>query len=197
VAVAPQLDFYNKTEAHLRQWVEANPGRVNEQDRQGFTPLYVAARKHTRLLVVWLIDENGADPNTSTLLHVANSLAILIALLDRGADPSGLDGDDSTPLMIHALFFSSSQHVYCVIHLLKDPRVRATINVQNCVGETAIHQACFNDEDDVSTFIIHLLLQARANPLIRNMLGETPLDCLRQLRPSHRTSIALLEQAEK
>lgn len=33
------VDFYRMNEAELRQWVEANPGRVNAMDVQGRTPL--------------------------------------------------------------------------------------------------------------------------------------------------------------
>jgi hypothetical protein len=66
----------------------ANPGRVNDGDRAGDTPLVAAAWKHIHSLVVWLLDEKGADVNvigSDGGLHVAASLDILIALLDRGA----------------------------------------------------------------------------------------------------------------
>ena len=36
------LDLACKTEAELRQWVEAHPGRVNDPDKYGRTLLYRA-----------------------------------------------------------------------------------------------------------------------------------------------------------
>jgi len=84
------------TEAQLRQWVDANPGRVNDLDRDedGITPLYAAVFYLESLpLVLWLLDERGADVNGrldgwETPLHVACSLDVLNVLLDRGADPT-------------------------------------------------------------------------------------------------------------
>ena len=37
------LCFCSMNEARLRQWVEANPGRVNVRDMNSDTPLHVAA----------------------------------------------------------------------------------------------------------------------------------------------------------
>ena len=54
------------TEAKLRQWVDANPGWVNDRDMAGETPLYVAARfKRSLPLVLWLLDDKGADVNAT------------------------------------------------------------------------------------------------------------------------------------
>ena len=61
-----ELDFYEMDEAELRQWVEANPGRVNDRGRYGDTPLVAAADEFKSLpLVVWLLDEQGADVNVT------------------------------------------------------------------------------------------------------------------------------------
>lgn len=58
------LSFREMSEAELRQWVEANPGRVNHRDSRGSMPLFSAAcRKEGLSLVVWLLDEKGADVN--------------------------------------------------------------------------------------------------------------------------------------
>ena len=69
-AAAKNLSFEVMGEAEVRQWVEANPGRVNDSDNTvfGLTPLVVAAWKHTHSLVVWLLDEKGAEVNAPTLL---------------------------------------------------------------------------------------------------------------------------------
>ena len=63
-ASAAALRFRQMSEAGLRQWVEANPGRVNDRDSEGLTPLIAAASiKESLSLVVWLLDEKGADVN--------------------------------------------------------------------------------------------------------------------------------------
>ena len=86
--------FCFMNEAELRQWVGANPGRVNDRDMNGITPLYIPVhRKKSLPLNLWLLDKNGADVNTTTsigwsALHLASSFDILDVLLDRGADPT-------------------------------------------------------------------------------------------------------------
>ena len=93
-APAASARFHRKTEAQLRQWVDANPSRVNDLDERGVTPLYAAVYHMKSLpLVLWLLDEKGADVNTrvtvgQTPLHALYSLDILNVLLDRGADPT-------------------------------------------------------------------------------------------------------------
>ena len=58
------LTFGSIGEAGLRQWVEANPRRVNERDSVGYTPLHVAALVDESVpLVLWLVKEKGADVN--------------------------------------------------------------------------------------------------------------------------------------
>jgi hypothetical protein len=61
------LSFFDMTEAQLRQWVEANPGWVNDRDEVGRTHLVAAAMEKEGLpLVVWLLDKQGADMNATT-----------------------------------------------------------------------------------------------------------------------------------
>jgi ankyrin repeat protein len=60
-------------------------------------------------LVVWLLDEKGADVNATTAgdrtpLFYAKTPDILTALLDRGADPCTADRCGALPLMWHASF---------------------------------------------------------------------------------------------
>ncbi len=84
-----------------------------------------------------------------------------------------------------------------VAHLLQDPRVRATVDVQNCDGDTSLHLACFRGDDDetLATYIVHLLLQAGANPTLVANDGMTPLVVLQEHHPAYTTTIALLEHA--
>lgn len=79
------LDFDSMTELHLRQWVEANPGRVNCEDPLARTPLFVAAKKHTLSLVLWLLDKGAFM--SDDVLCVAGSADIIKALLDLGHEP--------------------------------------------------------------------------------------------------------------
>ena len=197
------------TEAELRQWVDANPGRanpgrVNDWDNYGYTPLYTPTPHgitpsyaavyllKSLPLVLWLLDEKGVDVNSRTSygqtpLHAAGSLDVLSALLDRGADPTLLDTQNQTPLIPVAYY----QRVDIVARLLQDPRVRATIDVQVSEGNTALHFACCRK--DVETFdisIVHFLLQFGADHALVANDGMTPLSLL--LR--YTAAITLLEE---
>jgi len=65
-AAAEVLDFEEMSEAELRQWVEANPGRVNDRDSRAFTPLTASALYLRSLaMVMRLLDEKRADANAT------------------------------------------------------------------------------------------------------------------------------------
>jgi hypothetical protein len=58
--------FYFMSEVELRQWVEANPGRVNHWDSNRWTPLLAAINVLDSVpLVLWLVSEKGADLNAA------------------------------------------------------------------------------------------------------------------------------------
>ena len=137
--------------AELRQWVDANPTRINDWDRDedGITPLYAAVRFIRSLpLVLWLLDEKGADMNARLDDgQTPRTLNILKVMLDRRADPTVLDDNDKSPLMCHAYH----GRVDIVGHLLQDPRVRAAIDVQDNEGDTAFHFACLREDMDDTT----------------------------------------------
>jgi hypothetical protein len=80
--------FGNMNEAELRQWVEANRGGVNNTDCFGRTPLHTAFLTLKSLpLVLWQLDEKGADVNAMRGFHrtsfKAKTVNVLAAWLDR------------------------------------------------------------------------------------------------------------------
>ena len=79
--------------------------------------------------------------------------------------------------------------------LLQDQRVRATINVQERYGYTALHWTSLNCWPKSTIPIFRLLLQSGANPTITtNTQEDTALDLLREFDPTQNDAIALLEE---
>jgi len=160
--------FYGKTEAQLRQWVEANPGRVNDTDESKNTLLYAAAYYLKSLpLVLWLLDVTGADvdarlPRGQTLLAETDSFDIFNALLDRGADPTLLDVYGMSLIMHHARYIRGDM----VRRLLQDLRVRINVNEQD-----HWHASC-------------LLAQARTRTHMQMRTGKAPASSAHRLRAS-------------
>ena len=147
-------------------------------------------------LSTWLLDEKGAGVNARsgdgrTSLHVAPSLDVLNAFLDRGGDPNLLNCRGVSALMQHTFF----GQVRLVKRLLQDPRVRASVDVQMCCDRTALYLACGYWHEGTATSITRLLLQAGADPTIASNIDGTPLAYLRQRYPTYHSSIVLLEQA--
>jgi hypothetical protein len=129
--------FYMKSEAQLRRWMQANPEKVNDTDKDKHTPLYAAAYYLKSLpLVLWLLDVKGADVDArllrgQTVLAVRQSFDIFNALLDRGADPTLLDVCGMSPLMHHARYF----RVVVMGFLMHTPGT-------GCVGMTSLGPSC-------------------------------------------------------
>lgn len=79
--------------------------------------------------------------------------------------------------------------------MLEDPGARATIDMQDDSGLTALRLACSQNDPAVTFIIVQLLLESGADPSLANDHGETALAWLQSHRPSHHATIALLEQA--
>jgi len=149
--------------------------------------LYLAVYPANDLsLVLWLLDEKGADVNRKAPILVARSLEILNALSVRGADPI-LSCDTWSPLFENVW----SKRINCVERLLQDPLVKAAIDMRDCRGRTALHYAC-NAEWPSCLSLVQLLLRAGANPACTNDQGLMPSSLL---SPSARIITALLAQA--
>lgn len=131
-----ELDFFDMTEAELRAWVEANPGRRNHVDTHGWTPLYSAVCRQASLdLTLWLLDEKGADVNARNQdrripLHGASTLAILNVLIDRGAILTKQDREGDTVLMSQVCHAD----LEIVARLLQEPSVRAAVDNVTSIG---------------------------------------------------------------
>lgn len=124
----------------------------------------------------------------------APSLDMLDVLLRYGTDSAPLEApmDKCLSLLMNYAFYGD---VKCVARLLQDPRARATVNTREFTrGSTALHMACSSSPEKNTIVTVRLLLQAGANPFAMNKQDKTPLDALRQEYPSHRSTIALLEQ---
>lgn len=130
---------------------------------------------------------------------------IAIALLDRGADPTAPGMFLMSPLMYWVykwVWISQSRdrrHLDKITSLLQESRIRTTVNLQTGNGDTVLHHACSLYGMISSPSIVHLLLQAGANPSLigyhGRYHGQTPLVYLRRQHSEHRETIALLEQA--
>jgi hypothetical protein len=188
------------TEEQLLQWAQANSARLHLR-HNGATVLHVAAGLHLESLplVVWLVEEMGVNVNAITTrrqnaLHTTASFDILNVLLDLGADPLRRDSCGQTPLIRHTWF----GRVDLVERLLQDPRVRATVNMQDRRGHTALFEVA-SVRKTATVRLVHLLLQAGCDPSVTNNRGQTVMAFLRTfLHTTDSTlnaAVALIKQA--
>lgn len=113
----------------MRQYLEAFPERVNIPDRDNWTALAFAT--HYELgslpLVLWLLDEKGADINGRRIggkppIFSVQSLDVLEALLDRGADVTLPDDCyDRATLLMQQVRLTTDDDIEIIVRLLQDP----------------------------------------------------------------------------
>ena len=105
-----------------------------------------------------------------------------------------LDSADCSPLMWQIIHDRAD----LVERLLQDPRVQASVNVQDHIGYTALHIACRQVDEPEGPAIVQLLLRAGADPSLMSAgeaRGVPSLHVLKHLHPTHPTTVALVQQS--
>jgi ankyrin repeat protein len=159
----------------------------NLSDANGMTPLVAAAmRDHVPSVKVLL--ENGADMEKLGLqgyrplaLAIAESkYEAAKALIEAGADVSGASGEDGlTPLMLIAAQTSPAEGARFLPGSTRPSNIAkslvergADVNAQSKAGVTALMVAATHN----SAPMIGLLMDANADPTVKNKLGLTATD---------------------
>ena len=189
------LDDGERFSESLRQALRAFgfPGTFDNWNRDGETPLYLAARYSDSVEVVGLLLDRGASleavSDHGTPLHYAIrnnnasasvSVAVVELLLDRGTDLEAVTGNGWTPLQTAA---SNSDSV-AVVELLLDRGADLEAVLEN--GATSLHLAARNN---ASVEVVELLLDRGANPEAVNDNDNKPL----HFAAWNNTSVAVVE----
>lgn len=199
---ARDMNFVLLKTSALTKWVVSNPGHTEDRDSRGNTPLWAAARRGSCALVSHLVNSRGADVNGRTsngsgAIHHASSADVLGLLLDGGAQPVIWNDKGWTPLMHHVRAGRSE----CVARLLKDSRVRGSMNSVAQGGEfdgfSGLHLACCSNNitPKAKLAILRSLLTVGANPTLPNRDGLNCLQILREYLPIEPLELILLEEA--
>lgn len=199
---ARDLNFFTLDPLALTWWLARNPGHEEDRDSHGYTALWAAARRGDAHLVSLLVDThhlnvNGRTSNDSVAIHHAIDAYVLGFLIDRGAEPVVWNDKGWTPLM-HQVRAGRSE---CVARLLKDPRVRASIDTvargDDFRGFTALHLACCNNNvtPTAKRAILRHVLLAGADPTLPNEDGLNSLQILQEYPPVQPLELALVEEA--
>ncbi len=114
----------------------ARGASANSKNREGRTPLHVAAQQSNQAATFRLLLASGADPNVAdvagiTPLHIAataGSEPFTRALLAAGAKVNAVSGNGSTPLLFAAMS-GSSPTVATLLDHGADPRIVTKRNV--------------------------------------------------------------------
>ncbi|XP_069491549.1 ankyrin repeat domain-containing protein 27 isoform X2 [Ambystoma mexicanum] len=156
--------------------VPANGLGVNVSNRDGFTPLHIAAQ-HGHPGLVSLLLKHGANVgakngNYAVPLHLAcqaGNLQVVKCLLDCSAKENKKDINGSTPLMYACL---NGQHEIAALLLEHG----ASPNISNNKGNTALHEAVKKKHE----VLVEVLLQYGALVHVRNKQQRTPIDCAQE-----------------
>lgn len=119
---------------------------MNQKDDEGNTPLIYLLRNR----------------------EMMDSLFLIHHFIDCGADVTVTDSEGNTALMLAA----KNSHITASVVLMQYPEL---INLQNHVGDTALHKAFFNDiRENAAT--AYMLIEKGADCHIRNYEGKSVAD---------------------
>ncbi|CAI9177844.1 unnamed protein product [Rangifer tarandus platyrhynchus] len=166
---------YQNDLGQVWRWVKEDGNYINVQDGfNGDTPLICACRRGHMRIISFLLRRN-ADVNLKnqkqrTCLHYAVKKRftffdyLLIILL--------------MPVLLigYFLMVSKTKQNEALVRMLLNAGVE--VNAIDCYGCTALHYAC----EMKNQTLIPLLLEAHANPMIKNKHGETSLDIAQRLK---------------
>ncbi|KAL7069875.1 hypothetical protein ACQ4LE_010880 [Meloidogyne hapla] len=167
--------------------IAANHSLVYVVDDDHWTILMIAASagqlEIVRLLLSYSKDDfmlsfpqrhiNHKNKTGQTALHYACSkdhVQIVQELLDKGADINAPDERGATPL--HRAASKGNKRT---VNLLLGYKNKLQINLVNREGDTALHLACEDDQQEVAI----LLANCGANISKTNREGKTPLDLVK------------------
>uniref|UniRef100_A0A8C5LD71 Ankyrin repeat domain 22 n=1 Tax=Jaculus jaculus TaxID=51337 RepID=A0A8C5LD71_JACJA len=166
---------YQNDLGQVWRWVKEDNHYVDIQDGfNGDTPLICACRRGHLRIVSFLLKRNAnvnlRNKKERTCLHYAVKKRftffdyLLIVLL--------------MPVLLigYFLMVSKTKQNEMLVRMLLAAGV--DINATDCYGYTALHYACQMKNQT----LIPLLLEARADPTIRNKQGESSLDIAQKLK---------------
>uniref|UniRef100_A0A8C6K2T2 Uncharacterized protein n=1 Tax=Melopsittacus undulatus TaxID=13146 RepID=A0A8C6K2T2_MELUD len=153
--------------------ISANGLEVNVSNKDGFTPLHMAAL-HGHSELVSLLLKHGASISAKNAkqavpLHLAcqkGHFQVVKCLMDYNAEQNKKDIYGNTPLIYACL---NGQYETTALLLQHG----ASVNLSNAKGNTALHEAVIGKNEA----LVDLLLQNGAMTHIRNERNCTPADC--------------------
>ncbi|KAM9197574.1 ankyrin repeat domain-containing protein 22 [Dugong dugon] len=166
---------YQNDFGQVLRWAREDNDYINIQDGfNGDTPLICACRRGHLKIVSFLLRRNAnvnlKNQKDRTCLHYAVKKKftffdyLLIILL--------------MPVLLigYFLMISKTKKNETLVKMILDAGIE--VNATDCYGCTALHYACKMKNQTV----IPLLLEAHADPTIKNKDGESPLDIAQRLK---------------
>ena len=155
----------------VREYLENDPGLINQKNQGLLTPLNLAAEKNQPEIAAFLL-EKGADPaigdrENSLPIHLAavsGSIPVVDLLLEKGVDVDSRDINQMTPL----LFAVSRSQLEMANHLIQQG---ANVKAENISGMGVMHYAAYSGNAD----LIKMLLERGGQVNARTADGITPL----------------------